>query len=98
TSAAVLYLNHQPTTGVVAGADGNPSVFGGELNGVLEQVPDDLMQASRVGMNTVISRLQLQRQVNPFVAGVGADHLNDIAHQRMDIQVPLVQHHLAVHH
>jgi hypothetical protein len=65
--AGVLDLDHQvrpARVDFVAGTDRDHAAGGGELDGVLDQVPEDMLQPSGVGVEVVVSGAQVQGQAD----------------------------------
>ena len=66
--------------------DHNPA-SGGELDGVVAQVGQDLAQATRVGAHLARQRCaEFERQRQPFLRGARAQRLQGVAHQARQIE------------
>src|SRR3982751_6540941 len=53
--------------------DAHLAAFGGELDSIRQQVPDNLLQAVGVAVNFVVRLRKLYAQANLFSGGGGAD-------------------------
>ena len=85
----------RPSPALVAGADGDRPALGGELHGVLDQVPEHLLEPGRVGVDVVVPGGRLHRQPEVVAGDLAAADLDRLVDEPVAVGDLPVQGHLA---
>src|SRR5688500_8556696 len=67
-----------PTVGGIGRDDRDVSPCGGKLDGVLDKIPDDLMQTCRIGAYDTVGGVELQIENDALLLDIGAADLDDM--------------------
>src|SRR5205814_6839134 len=92
--AGVGDMNQQRALVGVFGDDRDLSAVRGELDGVLQEVPEHLLQSRRISADEVMRRVELHLQVKMLAAQIRQADLLNLLQLLMDIDVAEVQQHL----
>src|SRR5437870_11942656 len=76
----------------------DPTVFRGELHGVLAQIPDDLLEPSRIAADQEAGRLQHRLEPNTLRLGRVTDRLQRVLDEVAQIDRLDDEAHAAAHH
>ena len=72
----------------IAGPDRDPASGGGELDRVLDQVPEDLLEPDRVGVDVVAAAARSSDELEPRARKIVAADLDDVMDQLVGVDRP----------
>ena len=72
--------------GEVGGVDGDAATGGGEFDGVFEDVPHDLLEASGVGADEMIAGVEGEGELLAFFGDFGADDADDGGEEVVEVE------------